>query len=132
PLFQMCHDRITAVMQAFARHGNIVMLEGLAGRVYRVNEPEAVQELLVASHRDVRKDTGHQLFLRPVLRNGLLLNEGPSHLKQRRMMQPAFHAGRIAGYVKTLVSFADRAMERWEEGGRIDAMGEMMSLALDI
>ena len=132
PLLRMCHDRITPVLESFARYGNIVMLDGLDGRVYLVNEPEAVHELLAASHRDVRKDTGHQLFLRPVLRNGLLLNEGEPHLKQRRMMQPAFHAGRIASYVETMVSFAGRTAGRWRDGQHIDAMGEMMSLALDI
>lgn len=132
PLFQMCHDRITPVVESFRRYGNIVMLDGLAGRVYLVNEPDAVHELLAASHRDVRKDTGHQLFLRPVLRNGLLLNEGEPHLKQRRMMQPAFHASRIADYVQTMVGFAGRTSERWHDGQRVDAMREMMELALDI
>lgn len=132
PLFQMCHDRITPVVECFRRYGNVVVLEGLDGRVYLMNEPEAVHELLAASHRDVRKDTGHQLFLRPVLRNGLLLNEGESHLKQRRMMQPAFHAGRIAGYVETMVSFAGRTAGRWQDGQPVDAMREMMELALDI
>jgi len=132
PLFKMCHDRITPVMDCFQRYGNVVMLDGLDGRVYLVNEPDAVHELLAVSHRDVRKDTGHQLFLRPVLRNGLLLNEGEAHLKQRRMMQTAFHAGRIAKYVETMVAFAGRTSGRWRDGQRIDAMGEMMSLALDI
>lgn len=132
PLIRMCSDRITPVVACFEIYGPIVMLEGLKGRLYLMNEPEAVHELLAASHRDVRKDTGHQLFLRPILGNGLLLAEGETHLKQRRMMQPAFHSGRIAAYAETMVAFAGRTADTWREGQSIDAMREMMELALDI
>lgn len=132
PLIRMCTDRITPVVACFEHYGPIVMLEGLKGRLYLMNEPEAVHELMAASHRDVRKDTGHQLFLRPILGNGLLLAEGETHLKQRRMMQPAFHSGRIAAYAETMVAFAGRTADTWREGQSIDAMREMMELALDI
>jgi len=132
PLFSMCTDRISPVVECFERYGNVVLLQGLDGPLYLFNEPEVVHELLAASHRDVRKDTGHQLFLRPILRNGLLLAEGEDHRKQRRMMQPAFHSGRIAAYGDTMATFAARMATRWREGQVIDALGEMMDLALDI
>lgn len=132
PLLSMCHDRISPVAAMLERYGEIAMLEGAKGRVYLVNDPEAVQELLSGAHRDVMKDTGHQLFLRPVLGNGLLLNEGAAHLRRRRMMQPAFHSGRIADYAKTMVRYAEAAAGRWEAGQRIDVMREMMALALDV
>lgn len=132
PLLAMCHDRISPVVAMLAQYGPIVMLEGLKGRVYLVNEPEAVSALLVGAHRDVMKDTGHQLFLRPVLGNGLLLSEGEAHLRQRRMMQPAFHSDRIADYVRIMVHFAKRTAGAWQDGQRIDAMHEMMALALDV
>jgi len=132
PLLAMCHDRITPVVETLDRYGSIAMLEGLKGRVYLVNEPEAVSALLVGAHRDVMKDTGHQLFLRPVLGNGLLLSEGEAHLRQRRMMQPAFHSDSIAGYATTMVRFAARTAAGWKAGQKIDAMHEMMALALDI
>jgi cytochrome P450 len=132
PLLAMCHDRITPVVEMLDRYGSIAMLEGVKGRIYLVNEPQAVSALLVGAHRDVMKDTGHQLFLRPVLGNGLLLSEGEAHLRQRRMMQPAFHSDRIADYARTMVRFARRTVGAWENGQRIDAMHEMMSLALDV
>lgn len=132
PLMAMCYDRITPVVETLDRYGSIAMLDGLKGRIYLVNEPAAVSELLVGAHRDVMKDTGHQLFLRPVLGNGLLLSEGKVHLRQRRMMQPAFHSDRIADYARIMVRFALRTAGGWEDGRRIDAMHEMMSLALDV
>lgn len=132
PMLSLCHDRIHPVVNAHRDYGSIVMLRAAINRLYFVNEPDAVQELLSGCHRDVVKDTGHQLFLRPILRNGLLLNEGVSHLKQRRMMQPAFHMDRIAAYGKIMAAYASRTAEEWTAGQRIDMMHEMMSLALDI
>ena len=43
-----------------------------------------------------------------MLGNGLLTSEGDFHLRQRRMMQPAFHRKRIAAYADIMVDEAAR------------------------
>ena len=54
------------------------------------------------------------------------------HLRQRRLMQPAFHRERIAGYGRTMVQYADRARQEWRDGETLDVAQEMMRLTLSI
>jgi cytochrome P450 len=100
-------------------------------RVVVVNDPEAIQDVLVRNHRSYRKDPGFNA-LRKFLGNGLLTNEGEHHLRQRRLIQPAFHKQRIAHYAESMVDYA-RAMSRgWQDGATVDMSAEMMSVALSI
>jgi len=69
---------------------------------------------------------------RRLLGQGLLTSEGALHLRQRRLMQPAFHRERIAGYGETMVRYAGRAAERWKAGETIDVHKEMVALTLAI
>jgi cytochrome P450 len=58
-------------------------------RVFLINEPQLIEQVLVTRHRCFKKHFGTRL-LKPVLGNGLLLTEGDFWLKQRRLIQPAF------------------------------------------
>src|SRR5947208_2182539 len=67
-----------------------------------------------------------------LLGEGLLTSEGPAHLRQRRLMQPAFHRERIAGYGETMVAHADRMRNAWTDGAALDIAREMSRLTLSI
>lgn len=100
-------------------------------RVIVVNEPEAIQDLLVRNHRSYRKDPGFNA-LRKFLGNGLLTNEGEHHLRQRRLIQPAFHKQRIAHYAESMVDYAQTMSQGWQDGATVDVSTEMMAVALSI
>ena len=76
-------------------------------RIFLVFHPDAIEELLVARNRDFIKSPGVRL-LRPVLGDGLLLSEGDTWLRQRRLVQPAFHRQRVAAYGEVMATFAER------------------------
>ena len=67
-------------------------------RVIFIHHPDLIEALLVKNHKCYHKDSGYTA-LRRVLGNGLLTNEGEHHLRQRRMIQPAFHKKRIADFI---------------------------------
>jgi cytochrome P450 len=54
------------------------------------------------------------------------------HLRQRRMIQPAFHRQRIAGYAESMIEFAERMASEWRDGEVRDVDKEMMRLTLNI
>ena len=60
-----------------------------------IYHPDAIEEVLVTRSRDFIKSPGVRL-LRGLLGNGLLLSEGDVWLRQRRLVQPAFHRQRVA------------------------------------
>ena len=69
---------------------------------------------------------------RVLLGNGLVMNEGESWLKQRRLMQPAFHRRRLAGFAGTMVEEVEETLGAWEgpasDGSAVDVGKEMTLL----
>jgi cytochrome P450 len=62
----------------------------------------------------------------------VLSSVGAIHLRQRRMMQPAFHKARIATYTDAMARAALAARETWPPGVPLDLAREMNRLTLTI
>jgi cytochrome P450 len=99
--------------------------------MFFVNHPQYVRDILVTNNRNFAKGRGLERTKR-LLGNGLLTSEGELHLRQRRLMQPAFHRDRIASYGQTMVTYADRMRQAWSSGATVDVSREMMQLTLSI
>lgn len=99
--------------------------------VYLVNDPELIRSVLVTRADAYHKGRALERARR-LLGEGLLTSEESIHLRQRRLMQPAFHRERISGYGETMVRYAERATERWKAGETIDVHREMVGLTLAI
>lgn len=139
------------VQQAAAaaeRAGTDLVRVRAAGRtIVVVTHPELAREVLVTQQRRFGRGYAHQ-GLRLFLGDGLLTSEDPLHRRQRRLVQPAFHRERIAGYARTMSAAAARWHGRWAslaaEGVRgaadgagpgevaLDVAAEMNALTLGI
>jgi len=69
---------------------------------------------------------------RTLLGDGLLTSEGEFHLRQRRMIQPAFHRARIAEYANTMIEYAEHLSGEWRDGETRSIDHEMTRLTLHI
>lgn len=98
-------------------------------KIFFLNHPDAIRELLVVQHENFRKGDGVMLLNR-MLGNGLITNEGASHKKQRRLVQPAFHRKRIAGYAVAMVDAAQQQAHAWQDGTQVNIVQEMLQLTL--
>lgn len=99
--------------------------------VYLVNHPDFVREILVANQANFTKSRVLQRA-RVLLGDGLLTSEGSFHVRQRRLVQPAFHRDRLAAYAQVMSESAVRLRERWTDGGTLEISEEMMRLTLSI
>ena len=70
--------------------------------------------------------------LRFTLGQGLLTSSGELHRRQRRLVQPAFHARRLATYARDAVELGSARSASWHDGQRIDVAAEMSSLTLEV
>src|SRR5260370_20322472 len=112
-------------------YGDIVTMRLYKFRVYYVNHPDYIEEVLVNQARKFIK--GRILRAnKGLFGNGLLTSEGEFWLRQRRLAQPAFHRARIAAYAETMVRFTERMLEGWRDGESRDVHAEMMRLTLQI
>lgn len=100
-------------------------------QLFLVNEPQLIRDVLVTHNRNFTKSRGLERSKR-LLGQGLLTSEGAMHLRQRRLMQPAFHRDRIAGYGDLMVGYTDRMWQAWGNGATVDIAREMNRLTLSI
>jgi cytochrome P450 len=100
-------------------------------RLLLVSNPDLIEQVLVTNSRHFSK---HYLLrlLRPLLGDGLLESEGEFWLRQRRIMQPAFHRQRLEGYGAVAVECTRQMLAGWRDGEARDLHVEMMRLTLDI
>ena len=113
------------------KYGDIAGLRILRFRVYLINHPDYIEDVLVNHPRKFIKGRVLQANRR-VFGKGLLTSEGDFWLRQRRLAQPAFHRARIAGYAATMVEYAERLLDEWQDGEERDLHKEMMRLTLQI
>ena len=50
-----------------------------------------------------------------LLGESLFLQEGETHLRNRRLLMPAFHGKALASYFSTMVALSDSYLARWEK-----------------
>jgi cytochrome P450 len=112
-------------------YGDIVSYRMGGEQLIFVNDPKCIRDILVTHNRNFMKGRGLQRS-KQLLGEGLLTSEDPTHLRQRRLMQPAFHRERIAAYGQTMVAYADRLRREWRDGATLDVSQEMMRLTLSI
>jgi cytochrome P450 len=110
-----------------AGHGDVVPARFFRRRVLLLYHPDAIEDVLVARSRDFIKSPG-VLLLRPLLGAGLLLAEGDVWLRQRRLVQPAFHRQRVTAYGDVMTAFAAAHVAGWKSGDVVDVHAEMMAL----
>ena len=108
-------------------YGDIVPIRVPRRRLILLSHPDLIEEVLTAHARRTTKTVLLQA-LRPVLGDGLLLSEGDHWLRQRRLIQPAFHRQRIAAYGDVMAGHADRAMTDWKDGQTRDVHADMMAI----
>jgi len=114
-----------------ARYPRVSYVRLGSEHLYPLSHPDLVRLALVEAGRQTEKSRGLQGAKR-ILGEGLLTSGGDLHRRQRRLIQPAFHHERIAGYVAEFNAGADRLSERWVPGTRIDMAAEMSGLTLEV
>ncbi len=127
----MRRDPLAFLTRVAREHGDVARFRMGPVELHLLNRPEWIRDVLVTRAASFHKGRGLERAKR-LLGEGLLTSEDPVHLRQRRMMQPAFHAQRIAGYAGAMAALADRSTERWSAGQVRDVALEMTRLTLAI
>lgn len=112
-------------------HGDLVEVHLGPMRTYFVASPQLTHQVLVTDAPKFHKGRMYDKF-RPFVGNGLALSSGAFHLRQRRMMQPAFHRDRIAGYANTMARAARDLVDGWRPGEVRRLEADMQGLAVTI
>ncbi len=96
-----------------------------------VNDPDLVGEILINQASAFVKERTLQR-MKILLGEGLITSDDPIHMRQRKLVAPAFHRQRIAGYASEIVRSAEEQTYEWQNGSTVDIGDEMMRLSLRI
>jgi cytochrome P450 len=132
-LGQRLQKQTLAMVTDLARnYGDLAYMRLGPMHVYTVNHPRLVREVLVTRAKQFPKVARSTKVLSQFDGQGLAVSQGDFWLRQRRLVQPAFHARRMSRYADIAVEITRRRMERWPVGEVVDMEDEMTHLAIDV
>jgi cytochrome P450/predicted unusual protein kinase regulating ubiquinone biosynthesis (AarF/ABC1/UbiB family) len=94
--------------------------------------PDAIRTIFTGDEEYLRAGEANYR-LEPILgRHSLLLLDGQTHLRERRLLQPPFHGDRMAAYGPVMRDIAARAVDTWPLGRPFPLHPEMQGVTLDV
>ncbi len=114
-----------------ATYGPVASWQMPGVRFWFLDDPDLIEQMLTASGYDVVKGRGLRR-MRRLLGEGLLTSDEPLHLRQRRLVQPAFHRERVAGYAQTMIDDARDTAAGLADGTTVAVDAVMNRLTLRI
>ncbi len=112
-------------------YGNIAHYRFMGTPIVFINDPDYIREILVTQASSfVKERTVRRMKI--LLGEGLITSDDPIHIRQRRIVAPAFHRQRIAAYGDQIVTSAATHRDQWQPNQTIDISTAMMSLSLEI
>lgn len=98
---------------------------------YLAADPDIIRHILVANHQNYQRP-GIFRRLESLIGNGLFLSTGQSWLRQRRLMQPAFHRKCLNGMAGAIVDTVDASLDAWIAHPQININEALMCVTLSI
>jgi cytochrome P450 len=124
-------DTLGFMLDLARQYGDVAAFRAGGQRYFLLNHPDYVRDVLVTRESNFLKGRGRRRGAQ-FLGDGLIISEGETHRRQRRLMQPAFHRGRIESYARVMVEQGALACERWRDGETFDAAQEMRRITIPI
>ena len=115
------------------RHGERFTLRLSAlGEVVLLADPGAIERIFTAPAALVAGGEGNRILEPVVGPRSVLLLDGAEHLRERRMLLPAFHGRRVAEYAGIVAAVSDRHIERWPLGRPFALRPRMQAITLEV
>jgi cytochrome P450 family 135 len=125
--------QIEFVFHARRKLGEVFRMSGVvSGEPVITSHPDHVRSLFTAKVPLVPSLTAESP-LRPVVGgNSVLTAQGERHMRQRKLLLPAFHGEAIERYVAMITDVAEREIDRWPLGRSFPLAPRMQAITLDV
>ena len=103
------------------------------GRMAYFADPAHIKELFTGDARTFHAGEANGRVLEPALGTySLLTLDEDEHLRQRKLLLPAFHGERIRRYGELMAEIAEREIEQWPVGEPFALRPRMQSITLEV
>lgn len=130
-LHEFRRDPLGFCTRVAREYGDIVFFRMGPLRCVQINRPEWIQELLTKDAPRTHKSVDFK-ELESMLGKGLVTSEDELWRRERRLIQPAFHADRIRVYEGTMVERVQAMLESWRDGQELELSAAMSRVTLQI
>jgi len=125
--------QIELVFRARRELGEVFRMHGATeDPVALTSHPDHVRSLFTASPDQAPSLTGESP-LRPIVGpDSVLTAVGPRHMRQRKLLLPAFHGEAIEAYTQMIAAATEREIDRWPVGEPFALAPRMQAITLDV
>jgi len=128
----MRRDPLGFARRVAAEYGDFAYVRLGWVRLYFVNRPELIREVLVAKAKSFQKLTRQMKALRKIEGDGLVVAEGETWARHRPVVQGSFHTRHFPGYADTVTACVRRRLDGWRPDEPFDLVPEMNEMALEV
>ena len=98
-----------------------------------VADPDLVKAVFGGNSDVLRAGEANALILEPLVgRHSVLVLDGPEHLRQRKLILPAFHGDRMRAWDAAIRDITRAQIARWPTGTPFALRPSMQSITLDV
>jgi cytochrome P450 family 135 len=116
-----------------ARFGDMFTLQiANEGTWVVTSNPEVIKQVFTGDPRLLHAGEANRILLPVLGPNSVLLLDDAPHLRQRKLMLPAFHGERMQRYGALMSHIAGEEIERWPTGEPYRLRPRMQALTLEI
>jgi cytochrome P450 len=102
------------------------------GRWVVISDPESIKRVFTGNPERLRAGEAN-VILRPVVGSeSVLLLDGPSHLRQRKLLLPPFHGKRMQRYGDVMREVTEREVATWPAGEPFAVWPRMQAITLEV
>ncbi|WP_050031723.1 cytochrome P450 [Halorubrum halophilum] len=113
-------------------YGDVVRFDLGPRETYLLTNPADIERVLVADAERYRKPQFGDDAMDRLLGNGLLMSEGETWQRQRKLANPSFHNQRIGALAGTMVDHTESQLADWDDGEVVDIQLEVARLTVKI
>jgi cytochrome P450 len=105
---------------------------GLSQKVIITQEPDFISHVLKDNHKNYKKSKFSSENAVELFGRGLLFSNGAYWLKQRRLIQPAFHKEKIKGLYDIVINAINTSLHNFPVGNDIDVFPYVHKISFSI
>lgn len=122
------NDSAGFMLKMAETYGGIASMSFMGIELHYISDPDMVRELVINHPQHLHKDFITTPIFKRIVNNGIVTAEDEHWKRQRKIMQPAFHAMRIQSYAGVMALYTQEMVDSWQTGQEINLTKAMKQL----
>lgn len=118
--------------RAQAKHGDVFQMNFQRRRWNVISHPDAIKQVFTAPPTVLHAGEGNEILSNALGPNSVLLLDEAEHMRQRKLLLPAFHGERLAEQSKLIESIAEREIASIPRGVPFAMRERSQAIALEV